>query len=452
MRKLLALAAALSVLSVVGLGVLHVQINAFRDQISVTETTLYGDPKAAQGLTAVLKSNLAGHLHWDTTQTFGESPVTRTRFHFTNTRAPGREKEDHYGLRTEYIGGFLQNLDLDTRPEGGMELAVWELLQQVQPGQEQEISFRLADYTDFYPLDMTLDLPGQYMTFEHDNIPQEREFRRAMEAYWKIPVLPEEWWTMSVGKDQGGGLSFVGWSSEEGDFYSMNIFNAVAQDACYFLVDNRSEAGTIMDFSQVPGGYGVHILPFRMEPAQYGEAAMPKLEGMSMVYPMEESSQCLWMELDPEGARLLLLTREEAGGCLLRVIGLPSMETLQALPLGEMAPEDWANTEDYLAFLGSGHRLTVLEREEGGLYRLACTTAGAQEVAGELEYREVTGMATAWDGERFACLKQYWGGYMLELWDGTGLRYLGHYDIDQAQVMWDWGDSAQLDFDLPSRK
>jgi len=413
MRKALIAMALLFSLSVGGTGAVFARVNEQRDQVVLTEQVLFGDVSHAEGLAVTAKSHVDGHLHWDTTQIIGAQPETKTDFRFT------AEEEREYNFDYEPEGLRVLDLhdiihysgDWHERESGeglsGLELAYWELFQQAQPGEEnKEAVICIGDYYDYYPVEVSVQLlnyefnSGSDAYYLAHNDAMESEMRRLAQAlrdYLKIPVLQTETVWISVEKRENGQIGGRGYGSGDGDHFWMQTYNALTENGCYFILSNRSADGVIMDFSQIPGGYGIHKIPFELNSDRGVDRV--DVEGISMVYPLAQDSQILWFTPEPDRDRLLLLTLEEERDYVLRVIDCDDMSTVQEILLAsgeERGIHSYVCQDGYLVLRRADNGLVVLE-ERDGLYETAIDIPLTEEE--QITYG--VGV-TLWDGEKLA--------------------------------------------------
>ena len=457
MRKALIAVCLLFVLGVGGIAAVHADVNGVKDQVVITEKILYGDKAAAEGLTIRAEATMDSHLHWNTDYTIGAEPVTKTEFVFA--------KEDRWGdYETDglYMASYHQLYDIDGQdwenadsPEGlsGLSLAYWEFLQTLEIGEEKDKLIRIGDYYDYYPFRFTLELPNFYMDFDRvDSIAsgtEQAENMRALEAklqeYIKIPVMEEENIRISLYRSGEKQASRRGMGSGEGDFYHGEIYNAVTHDACYFIISNRSRDGKKIDLSQVPGGYGIHVLPYTYSDS---EPTTVDVEGIKMGYPLDEESELLWFDTTPDKKRLLLMTKETNGDCLLRVIDCDGMKTLQETVLYTVTEERQPYVED------CRDNYILIRTRDGGIILLEERPDGTFERMLDIpveEHQQVSdGFHTSlWDGERLVLAvplnvqhrdEGELCGFAAAVYDRTGPLFVGKYTSSLDTKSYDYYD------------
>ena len=109
-----------------------------------------------------------------------------------------------------------ENVMQDAQAEG-LVLAYQELYAAVGPGEEKEKEIYLRDYMEFYPISVTADLPGTSFSSGSSRL-WDGEMEPGTESYvagkigefFKIPVLPDERWSISLGKNDSGLIQSMG--------------------------------------------------------------------------------------------------------------------------------------------------------------------------------------------------------------------------------------------------
>ena len=228
---------------------------------------------------------------------------------------------------------------------------------------------------------------------QHDNMVL---VYQALTNYLKIPVLPNEMMSINLTRN-GAGVS--GWGAGTGGSVRYDTWakTTVTDDACYFVVNNRATDDRVMDFSQVPGGYGIHMISYEYNPTEAGTMVDP--DSLRMAYPLDDESWVVWLEHTKENDRLLLTTMDASGETVLSVIECSTMKTLQEITLYQGADVESfymaVCEDDYVAIHSAGNRIILLEETSDGTYDLAIDIT--------VENYQTVGYGfhtTLWDGEK----------------------------------------------------
>ncbi len=460
MRKALALLLTLVLISAAGVIAAHAVINPARDQVVIEEKVLYGDKMAADGLTVYRNTHWDNHLHWDTIYNISAENQCETEFDYTlkDKRSVYRGEYNSEGvLISNSVGGGIgsgrgisEDMISDHFP--GWEELIFDVMEQAPAGEEYSARVLVADYYEFFPLSIDLDLrePIYYMAVDETGseyanfIDSGGHYNgnvvgEAVRDFIKIPVGEGERVVVTVNKLENGAVVDVSMNMDYDDeaVYTTHYSSrsVVADTGIYFLF---SESQNI-DFSHVPGGCGIYCIPFGEPYVGENLSSYPMLASteVSMVYPMDENAVVLSMFLDHSGEKLLLVTAED-GKVMLSVIELSTMERLQFIQIDEYK-EDAAvwyidQSESHLMLDLYYSRIALLDITESGEYVHQFTVDRAPEGVEIDWYRYAS--SVAYDGERLA---RAWTnrtgenpydscGFGLAIYDKTGLLYLGDYE------------------------
>ena len=424
MRKATITMLLLLVLSIGGVCAAAAGVHAPHDQVVLKEDTVYGDRKYAEGLDIQVEAAYGTHLFWDTTHTTGVVDQTDTEFLFS-------AKDIDYKVPNEYQGILLDNrigyfYTPSEKEAHGVARAYRELAETVPAGQEREATIYLKDYTDTYPISVDIDFPGIGVALDwnfqmnapaedHENLHEVQRDMLRLQEYFSIPVLEDETYVISVGKDERGNVTHMSGGSGNGDSFWIDMIHAIADDACYFTFDTHTNDGNVVDTSLLPEGYGLFCVTFN---GNYDENAPMVLEEMDfgepeMVYAIDPHTYILGLYPNEDQSQLYLLT-EEDHILYLTVIERKTMDTLQKLQIHDWG-EDYGYVhevhmqEDYWVLWLSGGYLAVLEKSGQGVFtQQFCTPYNTGEAG---DYSMSVYAAVDWNGERLAVIDQNYPEY-----------------------------------------
>ncbi len=396
-----------------------------RDHVQFSETVLYGDPKAAEGLTLNYKNRFNGHLFWDTTWTIGtpaESAVTDYQFFardYVESEIPDA------GIEMKSISSHFDNLD------GALEKAYEELTETAKPNEKNIRQISIADYYKYYPVSASIDLPGWHsFTIWSNGLSVDESFQ----DFFRIPVLPDDTMEVQVWVNGSGEISSRRASYGTDTLYSMDTESAFTDDTCYFTFTTRSRTGQYVDTSLIPGGFGIYALPYSQDDIQ--------LNRISMVYPLDPKVQIVAMEVNSDDTSLFFFTYEE-DGYYFTEIELDTMKTLQRLRINDphiLYGSMLHVADDYFAvccidYQGvTGYR--IFSRGEDGKFKFDFLIPSPSDK--EREFFNFYSEATfAYDGERAALTgtavsTSHWStAFTVAVYDETGMLYCGEYNTGQ---------------------
>lgn len=458
MKKSLALLLVLVLLCVSGVCYAAGELIEDSDEVLIREMAIYGDTAVAEGLDVHTRITCRHHLFWEIDQTAGKGENTDTNFRFS--------AETDYEDWEVWYSGVSLNSGLDYNYDITETDPLWsayaELYAQTPNGQHGEMTIKVGDYYDYYPIDISISVPGYSYDWNNwaygreDFASEEdwlsyQEVQERFDEFFRIPVLEDDYKIISIEKDETGNV--YGWGggwSGEGDNYSIYAQSAVLEDAVYFTLNNRSSNNEIVDFSLVPGGYGIYKLPCTIEyrpvmnlstgdTVQAGTTQIHASE-LEMVYSLREEQDVIFFVSNADRSKLLLFT--DADGLLeLTVIDSATMETLQVIEIVDGGEADHMWTvfpyDDFIALELSNGRLVLIELTEDGDYekKFIVNMYPGEETLYYLYKAEADAMD--WDGEKLAVAgfktpgsldNRYVCDYYIAVYDETGLLYYGEYD------------------------
>ena len=324
-----------------------------KDQVHYTERVLYGDKSVVNGVTVNADISYGYYLYWNTKYQIGDEPKTETKY----IMYPWGESISTY----QNPGSFWLNIDTELRLDVGhdefekenyygLELAVKELYDKTEPGTENMATVYLKDYLEYYNFMVELKLPYDVngKSYNHYAYYSERELREeldrweetgtnkdeaeyirryleildAFQAFFKIPVLDMEVYTIGITKDENGRVIGMSESSVSGgsasgeinipdapqvdgmDSFRFNTYSIFDKGDCYFTFDPHTFYNNLVDVSQIPGGYGIYHFT-------YDEKGNLDLNNLKMVYSLDEKMFFSDIKVDKSGANLLLFTNDE---------------------------------------------------------------------------------------------------------------------------------------------
>ena len=267
-----------------------------RDNVQFSETVLFGDSKAAKGLTIHYKNRFDYHLFWDTAWTIGTPPeaaVTDYRF----------SRKDYVDIYYPDAGIKMESISFSSANQSeGLQKAFEELAETAKPNEKNISLIYISDYYEYYPVSVNIDLPGwkEFSLGPYGSIKD-----RIIQDFFKIPVLPDDTMEIQVYLNGTGGIASTRSSYGTDTLYNMETKSAFTDDTCYFTFTTRALGNQYVDTSLIPGGFGIYAFP-------YTETDI-ELKKLSMVYPLDSKAQIVSMHLNSDQTALFLFTEEENG-------------------------------------------------------------------------------------------------------------------------------------------
>lgn len=465
MKKALILFLVLVMLGAGCLCYAHVTTVDDGDEVTFDETIMYGDPSAVEGVTVNVNTHCNDQLHWQTTYVAGAKPQVETDYQFTAQPVESEHIVTSNFDLNNYIDITFGDDHIDSSVEGLVK-AYDELADKTAPGTERTETFLISDYIDYYPIHAYISLPdGAYFNtdaeifYSSDGKTTVTYALQHLQDFFRIPVLPDEAIDFTVYKTPDGSVSTSGHgSSNTGDSYNMWSQGVFTHDRIYFSISTETNQGKYIDTSEIPGGYGLYMMPYSI----YDDEAMKDNgnaylemndfsvaeihdDQLKMVYPLDVTTRVAYLETDAAEENLLMFTVEKDGGWL-TVIDIDTMATVQRIQLsddpqyaGFSLPRIF---EDFIVVTVYGQyieRISVLTPSGDGKYDVQINVPLFNK---DLEdnykffWRDRTD-AYDWDGEKLIMcspLNQVEGpitetpGFCLAVYDASGIQYFATYD------------------------
>ncbi len=449
MKLRLIVLAILLIACVTGVSVAAALVYQSRDDVTFAPTTFYGDESAVQGARVQLRSTYDQRLFWESELALGPAPAVSTSYHHSPTRVYEDFvfHRDGVSMMCETNSGVYAFSGM-VGGEGVLAEVYQDLFNDLAPGTEGEAEVRLADYYEFYPLSITIDLPGtmaglaasDVLDYEPDpNSPE--HLIQVLREYFRIPVLEDETIVLNLGKNESGNVANFGSRSTDSDAFYMNVTSLATDNACYFTFGTRTQEGKVIDTSHLPEGYGIFCLPYEQnrKSAEGFDIISAKVDEFDLCYPLEPGVGIAFLHTDAAQEVLFLHTVED-DGYYLTVIDIATMAARQKLCL---YASDEIKTgfqlfeqDDFFAIYSRGENfLIVVERLADGSYATAFTCPISPE-GEELPYTLSNPAALDFDGKKLIAAAYPYDdvfgfrdtcNLLLSVYDKTGMLYCGQH-------------------------
>lgn len=440
MKKWIVIFSLLLIFCIVGISYAAVEVNSERDKVNFTENVIYGDRSAVENLTVKCDVNYDEHLFWESTYVTGENPQTSTEYRFSAMGEPVTTARSYTGLEMEAVWEY--GLPRSEAEAEGIGKAYWELFNSIEPGEQGEKIIFYKNYCEYYPLSVSINLPGQdgnYGGWVVDGETKDDEVQSyyaedIFEEIFKIPVLENEAVNVSIEKRQNGGMS--SWGSgflEDGqyDSFGFNTVSAYDDSNIYFTFDAHTSKGEIIDTSEIEEGYGIYALPYYMDEDSTIHVVPKDLKN---VYLLDTKVSVLDLQINLEKTRLHLFTVED-NLCIITIIDIETMKAQQKIELGiESEVMKVFLYDDFMTLWLTGDRIALVSMADTEEYELCFIVPRAEA---DIENFRVINedFVMDWNGETLAICSgtsalldaHRGGGFYLAAYDKTGLIYYGEY-------------------------
>lgn len=450
MRKCSIMVLCLLLISASAIVWAHASINSEKDNVTLSETVLYGDRSEAENLSVTTHICQSGHLFWDTTLKTGDENLIDTDFRFTQKEENNFPDFD-YGVTVEATGscGYSAgDIEYDLLPETAQFAA-----DHTQNGEYHSETVNLKDFYDFFPLRIIVDIKG-FNYYSDDVFATEAnaadEIKEEFLDYFRFPIEEDFLYDIAIQKDaEGRIISYEGNPAETETFW-LTTLSTVTDDACYFTFDLSSWPG--IDTSMIKGGYGIYRLPLSVIEEQdtyfgtvSGETEIYP-ENLSTVYQLDENIEIIDFKASEKHDELILTTLEN-GFYRITVLDASTGRELQKIQAMQQSADGdgFYQTfyyDDFMAIKDIDNRFAVIEINDDGEFIPVITT---HPFEADLSTIITSASGLAWDGEKLAFASYIYEEYPSESYENSyyllekcgfyllvlneeGVLYAGKYD------------------------
>lgn len=469
MRKSFTIFLLLLILSGSLLTVAHHRVSQLQDDIVITETTLAGDPAAADGLTVTLDTALRNQLFWHTVYRAGCDPAPESTFTFSPTYVSYSSYDsDYVYLDIGNINFSISSpISLDEWSDDYVQLSsgsdpvmirpLLDVAERTLPGETRTEAVRLRDYYQYYMVQLHFKATAASASESVSVGPKTsltQEDILNLNEYFRILIPEDVQMEVSISKNDEGTIYHASMismntmtddSDAAGDFsgdssddsgetssaaaasttFLLQSGGLVTEEGFYLVFRADSEDAT-QAFSEIADGYGVYFIPIRQTEEDGFRLSTDQIQNICPLDP--ESSQAIGILESQDGTKLLVFTSEQ-DSLVLTVLDRETWEPLQRLSLPDGGILTVQQDDDILILYlwdENGYRLTALTNRDG-YYHLWLDTPMTE--ADSIYLYGHTGFC--FDGQRLALAYQTPYGdsasLCLMVYGQDGLLYAGQY-------------------------
>lgn len=421
------------VLALTAFGFAAAAVSKSGQNVTIQSSTLHGDACAADGLTMTVHHNYENTLYWDTTLScFDPSHVTSSCRYVPNGISLFDPAQPPLSL---VFGEYPLNL-LSEGLQAAADAQAEALAKSA--GQSSCVYTKLHSHEAYYTPLVRLSHPDCLFSAERADSPDSSTLLDSdFIDYFKISTLPDEQLELQFSVLDGKPTLTSVQTSSNCDHYAPHTFSTAASDAIYFCIGSRSQQGQLLNFDQLPEGYGIFSVP--LVPSETEGQKQLASEQLDMIYGLNPRITVLDLQLTPDQSQLLLLT-EESDACYLTVLDLPTGAPVQRTALN---PADavylWPGSNYLVLRFQSPDRLAVYSKAADGSYSMDFIC----DIPDDALPLYANGTATSYDGHRLAI---GWSGFWYQslsmeqlaewyvaVYTADGEAYWGGYDSSFAQ-------------------
>ena len=415
MKRAITSAFAVVLLCLLSAGVIlyaHGQLTARGEDVSVTETTLFGDKREAEGIALETKICSSGRvsgsklINWDVSSHLsGGSLKTDIRCFLDDTEFSDNDASGIQLREALYLSYGASDLLLEYADNQiNFPRKIFDAVAgKTKAGKKHTEKVRLSDYLSCYPVKMDI---GSEVPYGTSCLPDGSLVDYG--SYFGIPIDDDIRLKVTVSKNaQGTPTDFS--AEPVGETYlSLESASAACRDAdcIYTALTGYYLGGTLKEIPEEK--CGIHRIPlksYKTTELNSFDYVYADMENAQLVYPLESKQDIVKLEIDGSGKNLLLFTWEH-GDIFLSVIDISTMICRQKLlvmsdisPTGEALPDFQVRQfQNSLLLLNESREFSYL-LIDSSVYRL--------ETQGRLsqifpKYFTAWNLSHAYDGERFA--------------------------------------------------
>ncbi len=416
--------------------------------VTYRENRLYGDPAAAEGLIIQAEYDYRDHPFWQVEHSPVWGEKTRTQHRFYTVTPENTAENTYFGVEMRGVGEHYSTDTLDellrlersrgNTPTEGLLKAYQQLEEATPPGELTNTYIRYGDYCQYYPISGYLNTEkGSFFWNPYSAasyLAKGEAMAKAINAYFRIPVLEDDWLQIVIDKRTGPVLESVDITEQRKgeDCFQLWTVSTCSEGSVYFTFDPHTTNGKPVDTGLIPGGYGLYRFT-------YDEFGRMNSDSLTTMFSLDASHRP--EELKVEDGKLYYFSSKE-DVFWLTVFDLETSALLQQFCIQERAQDSWRFyllREDMLYGV-SDERICIWQKNAQGLYDWHFSVPLPENDREDLLYNHYDALY-AFDGERLAVVnilkkQQDMGaygynrqlcGYRLSVFGKEGLLYRGEY-------------------------
>ncbi len=344
--KMRRIAAAALILSLAAGGYAGGKTIGQKDKVRIFEETIAGDPKAAEGITTHFGGSVGtGNSYyqkpyWENRYTYGGEQSVEFSYREPDqvTEEESRRQNSLYcNIYTYFdLQGFSELFTEENRetvvagtqakakaerkaeterilkePFGeNAEEYIKELRDSIPVNGSKYAKIQVRDILDYYILsgsiygknNIAMDCDFAYLSAGGEIEPENAKQWSALQDFFKIPVLEEEYGTYQLSRAVNGEIYVTAdYGVPEGkDAFYFDAAVCETEEAAYFLFDAHTLNGNLVDTSLIPGGFGIYRMPFETK-----DGSSP-IENLETIYPLDPEAQYLGISASSDGKKLFI--------------------------------------------------------------------------------------------------------------------------------------------------
>ena len=454
MKKAIAILLALVFIAAGGMLFVHNWVDGLGDDVTMKETVLAGDRKAAEGVTVTTSSHYEETpLFWDVKYRIGDENKLETRVSYDKKRDDSLVLDHVAAIGLSHSDAEYWSSE-EEHPQFGYPMEMFqEIIDKTPAGGEKYGKVVLADY-----IDARIARVGGYTYHTKPEVEIEGTDGG---RYFRFPMTEKSEISVHVVKDEEGEIreiSTTPYYTYEVD--SASVFSADYKET-YIAVSDMSRIEEVADgmktvTESVPleeGICGIHRFPTTVATDSNKHLDVDvNMEDGTLVYPIKQGNLVERLWLSEDGSLLQMITYEE-GDIWFTALDSKNYEEKQRMRLfthgknmctGVVVIEEMNSMaiffdDNHVALFKKGENSWKLEGVDKLYYGDYISTTFSDNPQDKF--------AVAFDGSRVAIVDAkpvYAGSYYLWIYEEGKCKYAGEYDCSLGEVGYHQTDDAGL--------
>ncbi len=429
MKKIVVFVSLLIALSLTSVIFVFASVNSEAGNVTYKISDKYGDRSAAFGANISVEYDHSQNMFWIADIVISETDVIESEFDF---RYHNRQSSVlNYSGITPY-SSMHYSLDRNNPNAEGLDKAYKEIYDSTPYGTERTVTVKIADYYDYYPVSVTIHIPGfSYRSFDTNNrngyqSVASKEITAKFNEFFKIPVSDKDSIDITVDKDESDGRAS---NTIHTNFYNLSSDCVLGERTCYIYISNSNYDNTKADTSLIPGGYGIYAIEFGPE-YEYGI----DLNSLRTVFSLPEDESVSHLKLMEDKGLMYIFTETDYRGYIY-VIDMKDYTELQKLKVELPVYHQITEGEGFFMLYGD-EAIEVIRINDSGQCETVFTAKRAYYIDNSFHDLYISA-SVDFDGEKLICVDHLHEGrfrslelcsFYVSVYDKSGLIYYGEYN------------------------
>ena len=458
----------------------HGAMDEKKDDVTIYETALWGNPAAAESLEVTTLTHMDQRLFWKTTFRPGSGAPAETEFTYSPERKTTRGDYDNSQMQVSFaeanygIGGSMTMEELESEEYITMYMGsdslgkLWtpmvDVARRTPAGETYSEDVRVADYYDYYPMRVNLYFDSSHMD-EYIYFNETKKANDLLTKFFAVEIPEKAMLNVTIRKDGYGTVQELDCrysdsieNEELGWLYGqdLGIHTALTMDGGYIILsrekdDPSNSYETVLNSPRLREDYGIYYFPlaeYVPENVVYVDGRNPErvadMERLGNVFPLGDDVNAVNLYYHKDADQLILIT-EESRHIWATIIDRTSMTELQKIDLGAIDEREYVDNvlvqgelllvsvmEPYSEEKPQRENRLVMLKEEDGSWTVELQTPISWPDQGRyVQFDPYWQAKFLWDGQRLAIAQyeNYWSScdvYVLICTEGE-LEYGGKY-------------------------